>query len=329
MNIWLFLGVLLIASLILTWIIRSVAIKRNIIDVPNERSLHFVPTPRGGGLAIVALWFGALILLHFNNKIPNNLFFALFSGLLLAVISFLDDIFSLRPVFRLIAQIGSSSLALFFLKGFDTTYFFDAKIFDILIIPFIITGMIWYINLYNFLDGIDGYASLEAIFVAFSMYIFTGELLTLVLIAPVAGFLFWNWPKAKIFMGDVGSTQLGFILIVLGVYFHNSDGLDFLVWIILTSSFWFDATLTLLRRWKNGEKLSHAHKKHAYQRIVQYGFSHQRVLFILIFVNAIIFLITIVYREFDFLKIPLILITLAGLYFLYKMVDKRVPFDSL
>ncbi|NLD50212.1 MAG: glycosyltransferase family 4 protein [Clostridiaceae bacterium] len=288
-----------------------------------------MPTPRGGGLAIVALWFGALILLHFNNKIPNNLFFALFSGLLLAVISFLDDIFSLRPVFRLIAQIGSSSLALFFLKGFDTTYFFDAKIFDILIIPFIITGMIWYINLYNFLDGIDGYASLEAIFVAFSMYIFTGELLTLVLIAPVAGFLFWNWPKAKIFMGDVGSTQLGFILIVLGVYFHNSDGLDFLVWIILTSSFWFDATLTLLRRWKNGEKLSHAHKKHAYQRIVQYGFSHQRVLFILIFVNAIIFLITIVYREFDFLKIPLILITLAGLYFLYKMVDKRVPFDSL
>jgi len=327
MNIWLFLGLLLIISVFLTFLIRSIAIKRNVVDIPNERSSHTIPTPRGGGLAIVIIWFGALGLLYLNGKIPDNLFFALLSGLLLATVSLLDDIFSLQPLFRLPFQIISASLALFFLNGFETSLFTEIKTLDFLIYPVIIVGIVWFINLFNFLDGIDGYASLEAIFVAISLFIFTGELLTLVLIASVAGFLFWNWPKAKIFMGDVGSTQLGYILIVLGIYFHNNDGPNFSVWIILSSLFWFDATLTLYRRWRNNEKLSKAHRKHIYQRAVQAGFSHLITDLYALAINLVIFILAYIAYCKPQLSLPMLIVNLLFLFVVAKSIDKRYPFD--
>jgi len=327
MNIWLFLGLLLIISVFLTFLIRSIAIKRNVVDIPNERSSHTISTPRGGGLAIVIIWFGALGLLYLNGKIPDNLFFALLSGLLLATVSLLDDIFSLQPLFRLPFQIISASLALFFLNGFETSLFTEIKTLDFLIYPVIIVGIVWFINLFNFLDGIDGYASLEAIFVAISLFIFTGELLTLVLIASVAGFLFWNWPKAKIFMGDVGSTQLGYILIVLGIYFHNNDGPNFSVWIILSSLFWFDATLTLYRRWRNNEKLSKAHRKHIYQRAVQAGFSHLITDLYALAINLVIFILAYIAYCKPQLSLPILIVNVLFLFVVAKSIDKRYPFD--
>lgn len=328
MNIWLFLGLLLIISVFLTFLIRSIAIKRNVVDIPNERSSHTISTPRGGGLAIVIIWFGALGLLYLNGKIPDNLFFALLSGLLLATVSLLDDIFSLQPLFRLPFQIISASLALYFLGGFEITLLKGSHpIVGYLIAPVVVIGIVWFINLFNFLDGIDGYASLEAIFVAISLFIFTGELLTLVLIASVAGFLFWNWPKAKIFMGDVGSTQLGYILIVLGIYFHNNDGPNFSVWIILSSLFWFDATLTLYRRWRNNEKLSKAHRKHIYQRAVQAGFSHLITDLYALAINLVIFILAYIAYCKPQLSLPILIVNVLFLFVVAKSIDKRYPFD--
>jgi Fuc2NAc and GlcNAc transferase len=129
-------------------------------------------------------------------------------------------------------------------------------------------------------------------------------------------------------MGDVGSTQLGFILVVLGIYFHNTFEFSILNWIMLTSPFWFDATLTLLRRWRNGEKLSEAHRKHLYQRIVQAGFSHKKVNGFLLLVNIFIVILIIFYREYKFLQIPLFMLTLTVFYLLARNVDKRVPFKK-
>jgi Fuc2NAc and GlcNAc transferase len=198
--------------------------------------------------------------------------------------------------------------------------------YDFLVYPAAIFGMVWFINLFNFMDGVDGFASTEAIIICSVLFIVSGNLINLLLISCVFGFLFWNWPKAKIFMGDVGSTQLGFILVVLGIYFHNIYKFSILNWIMLSSPFWFDATLTLYRRWRNGEKLSEAHRKHVYQRIVQSGFSHLKVNIYLIAVNCFVVLMILIYREFKFLQIPLFFLTLLLYYRITRIVDIRMPF---
>jgi UDP-N-acetylmuramyl pentapeptide phosphotransferase/UDP-N-acetylglucosamine-1-phosphate transferase len=127
-------------------------------------------------------------------------------------------------------------------------------------------------------------------------------------------------------MGDVGSTQVGFILVISGVYFHNTFQFSILNWIMLSSPFWFDATLTLFRRWRNGEKLGEAHKKHAYQRIVQAGFSHLQVNLYLLIINAIIVIIILIYREIKFLQLPLFVLTLVFFYLITRRIDRKVPF---
>jgi Fuc2NAc and GlcNAc transferase len=154
------------------------------------------------------------------------------------------------------------------------------------------------------------------------------NIITILLIVCVAGFLCWNWPKAKIFMGDVGSTQLGFILVILGIYFHNTLEFSILNWIMLTSPFWFDATLTLLRRIRNHERLSEAHRKHAYQRIVQAGFSHEKVNISLILINLFTITLITFYRTVKILQIPMFVLSLLVFYFITKAIDAKVPFKN-
>lgn len=318
---------LALLSFILTWLIRLWTLKHKILDIPNKRSSHSTPTPRGGGLAIVICWYLGITILFVFDYISDNLYYAFLSGSILAVISLIDDFVSLKPTIRLVGQIVSASLALFFLKGIHITMFSDWTIKpEIILIPVIIIAIVWFINLFNFLDGIDGYASIEAICMAGIIFLFTGSTLSLVLIASVAGFLFWNWPKAKIFMGDVGSTQLGLILIILGIYLNNENQFNLAHWIILASPFWFDATYTLFRRWKNHEKLSQAHKKHAYQRIVQSGFTHLQTNMVLIALNIVIAIIILIIRKFSYLTIPSFLFLIILLCLVTRLVDRRVSF---
>ena len=317
-----------LSSLTLTYLVRLLALKKNIIDNPNERSSHTVPTPRGGGLAIVIIWFLGLAYLFLQKQIEQQLFFALFSGLLLAIVSFLDDILDLTPKVRMTAQALSASGALYFLGGFHFMPEINTPIVFWILNAFVFIGIIWFINLYNFLDGIDGYASQEAILVAVGMWLLTGNNLMGLFIASVTGFLVWNWPKAKIFMGDVGSTQLGFVLVVLGIYFHNKLQLDIFSWLVLTSIFWFDATFTLFRRWRNKEKLSIAHKKHAYQRLTQGGFSHLRVNLYAIGVN-LLFIALVYVNHYYFLNGFFILLIVIGLlFFVNRKVDQIFPFKK-
>jgi Fuc2NAc and GlcNAc transferase len=160
------------------------------------------------------------------------------------------------------------------------------------------------------------------------LFFLSGNLINLLLLSCIAGFLFWNWPKAKIFMGDVGSTQLGFIMVILGIYFHNTYEFSILNWIMITSPFWFDATLTLFRRWRNGENLGKAHRKHAYQRIVQAGFSHLEVNMFLLGINVFVVAMILIYREIKFLQLPLFILTVLFFYFITRRIDKKVPFDK-
>ena len=319
--------IVLVASYLLTWILKNFYQKKLIIDIPNERSSHSVPTPRGGGLAIVLTWYAGLTVLFLLNRIDPKLYYALLSGILLAAISLIDDVTDLKPSIRFSVQFITSVIAFFLLGGFQNLIIgglhFDYKL---VIYPLVILGMVWFLNLYNFLDGIDGYASVEAISIALILLVLTGNPVLAVLIASTLGFLIWNWPKAKIFMGDVGSTQLGFIIVVIGIYFHNINELAFVDWIILTSPFWFDATLTLFRRLRNKETLSQAHRKHIYQRLFQSGFSQQRIDLFLVLINLCLFFIVLISREYPLLQIPLLLVSMLCMYLIAVYADKRKPF---
>jgi UDP-N-acetylmuramyl pentapeptide phosphotransferase/UDP-N-acetylglucosamine-1-phosphate transferase len=316
-------------SFFLTWLIKNFALRKKMFYFPNERSLHNVPTPQGGGIAIVLTWYCGITILFFSGIMEKELYFALLCGILLSIVSLIDDLIGLKPYVRLMVHFVTAIATFYFLGGLRQLILPGVNMnYNFIIYPLAIIGIVWFINLFNFMDGIDGFASLEAIIICSVLFVLTWNMAAILLIACITGFLYWNWPGAKIFMGDVGSTQLGFILVVLGIYFHNIFEFSILNWIMLASPFWFDATLTLLRRWKNGENLSEAHRKHAYQRIVQAGFSHEKVNFFLIAINLVNILLISVYREIKILQIPLFFLTLIFYYLITRSVDRRVPFPK-
>lgn len=312
----------------LTYLVRVFALKKSIVDVPNARSSHTIATPRGGGIAIIVVWFVGLSYFFASGEINQKLFFALFAGIVLFVISILDDIYSLKPVIRLIAQAISVGLALFFIGGVQTIDFGFFVFDSIWINTFLaFVGLIWFINLFNFLDGIDGYASTETIAVGLAFYFFVPQSILLVLVFSTLGFLMWNWQPAKIFMGDAGSTVLGFTLGVLSLYYSQAFNISLFVFLIPSSLFWFDATLTLFRRWRNKENLSEAHKKHAYQRLVQSGFSHQKVVLWSILANVFLFVLAWGAVTWPKYVLLFLLVDILSLYFITRWIDKRKAFE--
>ncbi|MCT7626130.1 MraY family glycosyltransferase [Aliarcobacter butzleri] len=316
--------ILLLISFLLTYFIKNYMIKKSLVASVNERSSHTVPTPHGGGIAIAITWFIGLFYLYFIGQIENNLFYALLFGAVISIVSFFDDIYELSPKLRLIIQAIVAIGGLYFLGGFETLTF---GVFDIqnpiITNIFAFFMIIWFINLYNFLDGINGYAGSEALFLAVAGFILFGENHFLVLAVAVLGFLYWNWNKAKIFMGDVGSTLLGYNVAIFTIYYANQEPTNFWIWIILFSVYWFDATLTLIRRKLNKERLSQAHKKHSYQRLTQAGWSHYKVtnysigLNILLF--AIVYFISNIFVAF--------LLAFVVLVLSMKFIDSKKAFE--
>ena len=299
-------------------------IKKSLVASVNERSSHTTPTPHGGGIALSITWFIGLVYLYFMGQIESNLFYALLFGAVISIVSFFDDIYELSPKLRLIIQATVAIGGLYFLGGFETLTF---GIFDIqnpiLTNVFAFFMIIWFINLYNFLDGINGYAGSEAVFLALAGFVLFGGNHFLVLGVAVLGFLYWNWNKAKIFMGDVGSTLLGYNIAIFTIYYANEEATNFWIWIILFALFWFDATLTLVRRKRNKEKLSQAHKKHAYQRLTQSGWSHFKVTNYSIGINLILFgIVYFVSNIFIAFVFALILLILT-----MKFVDSKKAFE--
>jgi Fuc2NAc and GlcNAc transferase len=316
--------ILLIISFSLTYFIKNYYIKHALLEEINERSSHTVPTPHGGGIAIILVWFSGLFYLHFTNEIDSSLFYALLVGIIISVVSFFDDLYELSPKLRLIAQAIVAFGGLYFLGGFEQlNLFFFTLENQILTNIFAFFMIIWFINLYNFLDGIDGYAGSEALFLSIAAFILFGGAHFLVLAVAVLGFLVWNWHRAKIFMGGVGSTLLGYNVAIFTIYYANQVSTNFWIWIILFGLFWFDATLTLFRRYKNKEKLSQAHKKHAYQRLVQSGLSHDKVVLFSLGVNAMLF-IMVYFAPSVFIALPLSLIVMYGCV---KFIDTKKGFS--
>lgn len=289
----------------------------------NERSSHTAPTPHGGGIAIAATWFGGLIYLYAHEMIEPTLFYALVIGVIISVVSYADDLFELSPKIRLLVQSAVAICGLVALGGLESVYFgFFTVENQILTNTFAFLMILWFINLYNFLDGIDGYAGSEALFLALAGFILFGGGHFIVLAVSVLGFLVWNWHKAKIFMGDVGSTLLGYTVAIFTIHYANEASQNLWIWIILFGVFWFDATLTLFRRYRNGEKLSQAHRKHAYQRLTQSGFSHSCVVIASMGLNIVLFWIVYLVEN---VFIAFILVGVI-LYGAVKLIDGRKRF---
>ena len=295
-----------ILSLALTWIIRRYAQQR-LLDIPNERSSHTVPTPRGGGLAIVISFSLALIYFAATGRIPSNVLIALLGGGgLVAFIGWMDD---QRPVswqVRALVHVGAAIFGLVALGGMPPLDL-GIVVIEWGVIGHIIgvIGIVWLINLYNFMDGIDGLAAGEAVTVALAAgwivgigvgVDLTSRLPIFALAFAAFGFLIFNWQPAKIFMGDVGSGFLGYTFAILAIWTVSTavtrhaqsigeQGLSLWVWIILLGYFLIDASLTLLRRVLRGDKWYSAHRTHAYQKWVISGASHRRVTLTILAIN--------------------------------------------
>lgn len=259
-------------SFLLTGILRRVALARQVLDIPNHRSSHTVPTPRGGGLAIVVVFTATTLALFFLGQIDAPFFMALGSALLVAGIGFLDDLGHLAVRWRLSGHISAALWALFWL-GIPVLELDGTKIQLGWGVYLILTlYLVWMLNLNNFMDGIDGIAGVEAICAcggAAVLYATVGEFQLIVpvlaLVLATAGFLVWNFPPAKIFMGDAGSGFLGILFGIFSLQAAHADPLLLWGWLVLLGVFIVDATYTLLRRLSRGEKIYHAHRSHAYQ----------------------------------------------------------------
>jgi Fuc2NAc and GlcNAc transferase len=315
---------LLILSFLLTYYIKNYYIKNAILEEVNERSSHTIPTPHGGGIAIATIWFTGLIYLYYTDDIDTNLFYALMAGLIISIVSFFDDMYELSARLRMIVQSVVAIFGLLCIGGFNSLDFAFFSIENQIITNlFAFLLIVWFINLYNFLDGINGYAGSEAVFLAVAGFLIFGGGHFLVLGVAVLGFLYWNFNKAKIFMGDVGSTLLGYNVAIFTLYYANMESTNLWLWIALFGVFWFDATITLIRRKFNNEQLSKAHKKHAYQRLNQSGWSHFKVTNYSIGLNILLFLIVYlsinVYMSFG--------IALVLLYVSIKLVDRKKAFS--
>jgi Fuc2NAc and GlcNAc transferase len=272
-------------------------------------------------------WFLGLVYLFTCKSIEPSLFYALMCGSLLSFVSYFDDLYELSPKLRLFVQAVVSIAGLCALGGISRIDFgFWVLENQVITNGLAFLGIMWFINLYNFLDGIDGYAGSEAIFLALSGWLLFGGDHFLVLVASVAGFLVWNWHKAKIFMGDVGSTLLGYTMAIFALYDQNK-GISVFVWLILFGLFWFDATLTLVRRYRNKEKLSLAHRKHAYQRLVQSGIPHDRVVLFALGINLVLLILG--YSAFiqPIKVMGYFMLAVLVLYGAMKIVDKRKKFE--
>jgi UDP-N-acetylmuramyl pentapeptide phosphotransferase/UDP-N-acetylglucosamine-1-phosphate transferase len=266
----------------LTWLVLLTLRRRAILDHPNERSSHSTPTPRGGGIAVMAVVIAAAVLVAaFEPAPPKGLWHMLGGIAILAVVSWRDDLRSLSAMLRLTAQAAAVVIGL---SGLPS----EALVFQgalPLAADRVVAALlwIWFVNLFNFMDGIDGIAGSETVCITAGLvWLATvgrlepgAALLAAATGGAALGFLWWNWQPARIFLGDVGSVPLGYLIgwLLIGAAAAGAWAAA----LILPLYYLADATITLGRRAARGEAVWRAHRDHFYQRAVQGGLSHGQV----------------------------------------------------
>ena len=274
-------------SFVLTHLVRKTAIKRNKFDIPNERSSHQNPTPRGGGVAVVAAFVFGLLALLIRGDIASESFYAIvLPGVLVAAIGYLDDLGRVTAArLRLIGHFVAAVIAVYILDGLPPMPVF-AETLDIGLVGNIIAVLflVWMLNLFNFMDGIDSITGVEALTSCLILTIFLinkseTELwqVPALMCAAVIGFLYFNWPPARIFLGDIGSGFIGFTIGTISLVIARSQPLITWAVIVLLGVFIVDATVTLIRRLIDKQRISTAHRSHAFQHLANSADRHLKV----------------------------------------------------
>ena len=287
-----------LASAALVGLVRVQLLRHDILDRPNERSSHDAPTPRGGGLGVLAALLPVWVAIPFFLPVASTadtattaLWIIPVAALLLAGVSWIDDLMTIGPLPRLGAQFAAALGGVFLIEGAVFQGLLPGP-FDMIIAAI---GWVWFMNLFNFMDGIDGISGVEAFMIGIGLLLI-GILGTqpldamhgqaLAVAAAAAGFLVWNWPPARIFLGDSGSVPLGYLLGWLLLSLAASGAWQAAT--ILPLYYLADATITLFRRIARGEKFWHAHRDHFYQAAIKRGLSHARVSTAIAFVNLLL-----------------------------------------
>jgi Fuc2NAc and GlcNAc transferase len=281
------------------WVSIRISERVGILDIPNERSSHVIPTPRMGGVPMVlaaALTFAGWVFLVGGAAADHEGLSATFLfALAMFFLGFYDDLRNLSPLFRFIVQFVSALLPLVLLA----MSFPDVSLgkWELPRWGWVIPGafwVIWMVNLYNFMDGIDGLAGGEAAIASlffFLLFARAGEpgwaVANLLVAASAIGFLFHNWPPARVFMGDAGSAFLGAFYGMQSVLAIFTTKIPFIVLVLPFANFIVDATSTLIFRVWRGEKWYHAHRTHFYQKLTRSGMSHKKVTVIELFSVAV------------------------------------------
>ncbi|MEO8759060.1 MAG: hypothetical protein ABI398_15060 [Devosia sp.] len=289
------LAVTLIATLAAfaaTALIRRNAQRLGIVQAPNDRSSHTVPTPSGGGVGIVV--GGSIATAFAAVAAPSPYGIGLVIALVVAAIGFWDDRRPIAARFRLPAQLLLVALAIGFCIPLDAlqqqTGLPPPALFIAAVAVIVVT---YWINLFNFMDGIDGIAGSQAVVMCCSAALLIGGSappafwVLIGIAAATLGFLVLNWPPAKIFMGDAGSTYLGFMIALLALVTIADGHVSLAQWVILAAAFVTDATVTLTRRLLLRERVFEAHRRHAYQKLSRRWGSHRSVTLAFIGLNFI------------------------------------------
>lgn len=307
------LALIFLSSAILSWyaVNRLIVIltERQVIDTPNDRTLHKGSIPRGGGLAIVAL-----ILLSLAVIGALSMRYFMFAGIFISVLawsslSWLDDRFDLSPQRRWFVQCVFATLSVMAFGVVDTVHLSNERYLLLPIVGFLISiiGVLWLTNLYNFMDGMDGLAASQTIIASSTLVFWFWQygdqslaIISLVLASASYGFLLHNWHPAKIFLGDVGSVTIGAFFSTMLLIAVSRYDMPVISFIILFGVFVADASLTILKRLIQREKIWLPHRSHYYQRLAALGFSHSKIvigLIVMMTISSLIATTTLIYRD--------------------------------
>ncbi len=322
-----------------TPVVRRLAYRIGAVDVPKDkRRVHKRPTPRIGGLAII---FGFMVaVLCFNDDWSKGTISILIGALILAVLGIVDDCRELGPKLKLVVQIVAALVVVFY-GDIRISVFSNPNVFSTnpyIILPMwlsVIVTVIWIVfitNAVNFIDGLDGLAagvsaimSMSMVFISISYHQYTIALLGLALMGSCFGFLPFNFNPAKIFMGDTGSTFLGFILAVLSVQgvFKSYAVISFAVPLIMLGLPLFDALFAMVRRMLSGKSPMVADRGHLHHRLYDMGFSQKQTVFILYAISGVLGITAILLAEQRFLRAMLLLMCVLIFLLIATMMGKN------
>lgn len=327
----------LLLSIACTKLFCNLAQNSKLIDRPNNRTLHTNPTVRGGGLVFIGLSLLSIPFLCYVTDTSISEWLSLsISVTLLAIISFMDDLNHLSVKTRFGVQCIVALIISIFLKPEHLDFVFFTLSNSYIIFVFIFFAVIWAINHFNFMDGLDGFCASQALFLLGAYFILLGfsqafvyQDFCLILISSLLAFLMYNFPPAKLFMGDVGSASLGLIIFSLALIGQQKYQIPFLYWFMLNGLFLFDSTITLIRRIMNREKWSLPHKKHAYQRLKQYGIDTRWILLGQLVINILIaYLVLSLFTHHMNIFVALF-IFMSFLMSIYLIVEKLYPMNRI